>query len=99
MNTTTERAIEYHAMPYGKICTIPAGTKVVPASNLPGHYFWAEPWAGMSDKADSWNRNYGFMLEPSDLLDATAHAKLQTRLDGCIDWSDAYSDPEIQGAG
>lgn len=59
--------VEYHSAPYGKIATIPAGTRLEPASNLPkrtGHeLYWASGWRGMDKKARSWKRSYGFLIE------------------------------------
>jgi len=49
---------------------IPKGTRCVPATNLPEGdepQFWAEPWQGMSDRAESWQRNYGFLLTLSEV--------------------------------
>lgn len=61
----TRSTIEYRAAPYGYITTIPKGTSVIPASNLPATpaRFWAEPWEGMSEDAEGWERNYGFLIE------------------------------------
>ena len=61
----TNQTIKYQAAPYGLIAVIPKGTPVIPASNLPGRptRFWAEPWEGMSESAESWFRNYGFLIE------------------------------------
>jgi hypothetical protein len=63
----TARDIEYKAAPYGFITIIPAGTPVIPATNLPQGGYWAEPWPGMSDEAESWERNYGFHLEDNEV--------------------------------
>lgn len=42
---------------------VPKGTIVDAADNLPetGRY-WARRWEGMGEVAESWHRNYGFML-------------------------------------
>lgn len=64
----TNRPIEYRAAPYGTICTIPQGTSVIPATNLPeGDKFWAEPWEGMDDQVDAWFRTYGFLIDSDDV--------------------------------
>lgn len=63
----TRETIEYHAAPYGKVATIPAGTPVIPADNLPDGGWWAEPWEGMSEAEESWERNYGFLLDDSEV--------------------------------
>ena len=60
----TKDTIEYRT-PNGHVATIPKGTEVVPATNLPeegGPRFWAESWDGMGQKAESWARSYGFLL-------------------------------------
>ena len=61
--------LEYCAAPYGHIATIPKGTKVIPASNLPDkERYWAEPWEDMTEKAKGWLA-YGFLLEEDDVID------------------------------
>lgn len=59
----TQADIRYHHV-FAIDVVIPKGTSVIPANNLPmtGRY-WAEPWPGMSEEAQSWHRNYGFLLE------------------------------------
>jgi hypothetical protein len=46
--------------------TIPAGTTVTRARNLPetpsGPRYWAKGWRGMGELARSHARNYGFLL-------------------------------------
>lgn len=62
----TRAAIDYGAAPYGHIATIPAGTPVRPASNVPqdgAPRYWCEPWPGIGERADSWQRNHGFLIE------------------------------------
>jgi len=51
---------------------IPKGTPVIPADNLPQPNdseiaYWAEPWKGMSERAQSWMRNYGFGIKKEDV--------------------------------
>jgi len=29
--------------------------------------FWSEPWEGMTEEDESWERNYGFYIEPEDV--------------------------------
>jgi hypothetical protein len=48
---------------------IPKGTPVIPATNLPDGGWWAEPWEGMSELAESWQRNYGFLLKDDEVTD------------------------------
>ena len=62
--------ISYKASPYGYIATIPKGTPVKPATNLPDGGYWAEDWEGMDEKASSWSRNYGFHLNEEDVVDS-----------------------------
>lgn len=55
------------------IAVIPKGTKVIPASNLPktdGERYWAKTWEGMSEKAEGWQRGYGFLIDAEDVEDA-----------------------------
>tara|TARA_Y100000114_G_scaffold148683_1_gene162039 strand:- start:373 stop:543 length:171 start_codon:yes stop_codon:yes gene_type:complete len=49
-------------MPYGLIATIPKGTRVIPADNLPQGGFWAEKWEGMSAIQEAWLDSYGFHI-------------------------------------
>ncbi len=66
----TKKPIIYKCAPYGEIATIPAGVRVRPAHNLPATdspQYWAQGWRGMSPKARSWRRNYGFILTASDV--------------------------------
>lgn len=69
MAIKTTKAIEYNCAPYGHIATIPAGTELIPASNLPNGGYWAEPWEGMSEEAESWMNNYGFHITDEDLAE------------------------------
>ena len=64
-NMKTTRPIEYHAAPYGRITTIPAGVTVTPATNRPATeptQYWAGTWQGMTVAELSWQRDYGFLL-------------------------------------
>ena len=65
----TNKTIEYHSEPHGFIATIPAGTRVDPADNLPGNQirFWARAWESIDDTAASWHRNYGFLIQAADV--------------------------------
>lgn len=65
----TKKDLEYNIASYGHIAVVPKGTKVIPATNLPGPDvgFWAEFWEGMSEKAESWKRNYGFHVSSRDI--------------------------------
>lgn len=80
-------AVEYKAAPYGKIATIPAGTKCRLATNLPaadGLRYWALPWEGMTEKARGWHRGYGFLLTVEDVRGSDA-SPLFTTLEGGSD--------------
>lgn len=66
----TKREIEYRAAPYpGVIAVIPQGTEVYLASNLPHPpwVYWAHEWEGMTEEAESWMNNYGFMIYEDDI--------------------------------
>ena len=65
----TNKTIQYKTAPYGFIAEIPKGTQVFPALNLPVNppRFWAKDWQGMSATAESWQRNYGFLIEIADV--------------------------------
>lgn len=66
----TKKWIEYKSAPYGKITTIPAGVPVTPATNLPKGelpLYWVSPWEGMSETAESWQRNYGFLVDANEV--------------------------------
>jgi len=72
----TNKEIPYQVASYGTVAVIPAGTRCEPALNLPclpngNGRFWACPWEGMSDRAESWQRNYGFLIEYEDITDTT----------------------------
>jgi hypothetical protein len=68
MRIVTVEEIEYRPAGTLERFTIPAGTICIPADNLPGSgQFWACEWEGMSEAADSWARNYGFLLDASDV--------------------------------
>ena len=73
MSKVTSREIDYKAAPYGHVATIPAGTPVQPADNLPEGGYWAEDWEGMTDGEESWGRNYGFLLSDDEVEDADTH--------------------------
>lgn len=66
---TLKSPVEYSCAPYGKIATIPAGTRCDPARNLPAENgirkYWARGWRGMSAEEKSWQRNYGFLITVS----------------------------------
>jgi len=62
--------IPYAAFPYGTIATIPAGTPVVPATNLAKGGYWVEQWDGMTDEQESWQRTYGFHVTDDEVTDA-----------------------------
>ena len=65
----TSHAIEY-SLPMGGKVTIPAGTPVEPASNLPDSSpikYWVKPWQGMDEYAESHERNYGFGVGAEDV--------------------------------
>lgn len=65
----TTKEIEYHAAPYGLVGIIPAGTPCIPATNIPTNLpsYWVEPWNGMTEQEASWQRNYGFLVDFSQV--------------------------------
>ncbi len=68
MRIVTNGEIEYN--PAGTInhFVIPAGTECIVADNLPGEgQYWACEWEGMDLLAESWARNYGFLLDASEV--------------------------------
>lgn len=66
--TKTKKEIEYRVAPYGLIATIPAGTPVEKAANLEERpQFWVCPWPNMSEQAESWQRNYGFLVDINEV--------------------------------
>lgn len=40
----------------------------MPAKNLDRAGFWVESWDNMPERAESWARNYGFLVDPSEVL-------------------------------
>lgn len=67
----TKRPIVYAAFG-GQKFTIPAGTKYIPADNIPednaaGIKWWAEEWPRMSNEAKSHSRTYGFGLTDEEV--------------------------------
>ena len=64
----TKYKIPYAAFPYRTIATIPAGTPVVPATNLPEGGYWVdEEWARMTAEPQSWMRNYGCLVTDEEV--------------------------------
>jgi len=54
----------------GKRITIPAGTPVEYASNLPQGGWWAKAWAGMTEDEVSHLRNYGYWMSDDEVTNA-----------------------------
>lgn len=68
MRLVTIEEIEYSPAGTLQKFIIPAGTQVIPADNLPDSgAFWAVEWQNMGTEAESWGRNYGFLLDASDV--------------------------------
>lgn len=65
----TARPIEYMLPFTGPTITIPAGTLVVPADNLPDGGYWAESWKGMTDAEEGHARNYGFHIRDDEVTE------------------------------
>jgi len=68
----TKHGFDYSVAPYGKICFIPAGVPVVPVSyqdeNNPK--YWVEPWMGINKIARSWQHDFGFMVNSSQVTES-----------------------------
>ena len=63
----TKADIPYKPFPYLWTATIPAGTKVIRATNLPGESYWAEPWENMTPEELGWQQGYGFRLTSDEV--------------------------------
>lgn len=84
----TKKWIEYKSAPYGEIVNIPAGVPVIPANNLPAGElprYWVEAWAGleMDEKAESWHRNYGFLVDANEVTDSPFTNGQRVRIKPC----------------
>jgi hypothetical protein len=69
----TKNGFNYQAAPYGTITYIPAGVPVTPATSLPDNgtpQYWVGTWQGMNDKAASWQQNYGFLVDASQVAES-----------------------------
>ena len=77
MPKRTKAEIEYRGTPCGRLFVIPAHTPVIPADNLPGKSYWAEPWhSNLDEETESWLRNYGFNIHEDEVEDAPEDAEL-----------------------
>lgn len=75
----TKNDIEYKTF-MGPTFIIPAGTRVIPADNLPigSHIlYWAENWHGMNEEAKGIMRNQGFGLSAVDVLGSSTLSPVQ----------------------
>jgi hypothetical protein len=63
----TKYKIVYNSMPYGALATIPKGTPVIPATNLPHRGYWVENWKGMTGTQKSWSENYGYHVTDAEV--------------------------------
>ena len=68
----TKRDIEYRLPFSGHTFTIPKGTAVIAADNLPQPNaadiaYWCKPWRGMTDTAKAHERTYGFGVSANDV--------------------------------
>lgn len=62
----TKREINYKSL--GFSCIIPKGTSVIPATNLPDEgKYWVNPWPTVNEEAESWLRNYGVLVDESEV--------------------------------
>jgi len=44
-----------------------AGTPVIPATNIPGDFYWINPEPTGNQELDSWQETYGFLVEQSEV--------------------------------
>ena len=75
MKIVTASEIEYRGAFGYESHTIPAGTLCIPADNLPAGLtpkYWVCDWEGMSDAAESYGRNYGFLVEGDEVEEISA---------------------------
>ena len=63
----TKCKIDYNSMSYGALATIPKGTPVTPAYNLPQRGYWVESWKGMTAAQKSWEDNYGYHVTEKEV--------------------------------
>jgi len=85
----TKDGFYYEAAPYGRVCYIPAGIPVVPASNLPANgtpQYWVGEWKGMNEQAQSWQRNYGFLVDASQVAESPFVVGQRVRILPCGSW-------------
>ena len=80
----TKYEISYRPFPNLKTFTIPEGTPVTLATNLPqtdGGKYWAQPWAGMTNEEKSWERNYGFLIRQEEVREDTLEEWMKTKVE------------------
>ena len=65
----TKHEIEYTSSPYPRVHVIPSGTPVMAANNLPGCCYWVTPWKTMTEYSKYWERNYGFLVQESEVCE------------------------------
>jgi hypothetical protein len=89
----TKHGFEYQSAPYGKITYIPAGVPVIPATNLPNMQmnfeqcqYWVQEWEGMTEEAQSWYRNYGFLVDVSQVIESPFAVGQRVRMLPCDNW-------------
>src|SRR5512147_1058118 len=82
----TKAWIDYQSAPYGKIAYIPAGIPVEPATNLPEGGYWVQPWQGMNEQAESWQRNYGFHVTEEQVAESPYYVGQRCRILPCGWW-------------
>ena len=63
--------------------TIPAGTPVVRADNLPQGGYWVEKWEGMTYPEECWHSAYGFHVAEDQVSDPVEDEKLAALY---LDW-------------
>jgi hypothetical protein len=97
----TKDHIDYKAAPYGFVAHIPAGVAVTPANNLPGtipSQYWIGQWPGMNEQAESWQRNYGFLVDASQVAESPFQVGQRVRILPCQHYPGKVRYGIIQGA-
>ena len=67
----TSKELTFSPMGFNGSVTIPAGTLVTRATNLPEDSeikFWVEPWEGCTEYERRWCETYGFGLRRGEVI-------------------------------
>ena len=83
MYTATDIQYKFGFLGGNVEATIPAGTPVVPAHNLPQGGYWVEKWEGMTYPEECWQSAYGFHVTEDQVSDPVKDEKLTALY---LDW-------------